>query len=64
MLDGTYFVPSDSPCPADPLKGRLDCGPFYEPSPDENGEIDMAIEEYTIDPIRRPLGLPLVRAVL
>ncbi len=55
MLDGTYFVPfGQSNVLLIPFKGRLDCGPFYELSPDENGEIDMAIEEYTIDPIRRP----------
>jgi hypothetical protein len=57
MLDGTYLVPfGQSNVLLIPFKGKLSCGMFYEISPDENGCIEMAVEEYTIDPVRRPFG--------
>jgi hypothetical protein len=57
MLDGTYFAPfGQSNILMIPFKGSFKCGAFHELSPDKDGDIDLVIEEYTIDPIHRPLS--------
>lgn len=39
-----------------PFTGKLERrGNFFEISPDENGVVDVGVEEYLIDPIHRPL---------
>lgn len=56
LLDGTWqFEFNEAIALFIPFVGRATVGTAFEIAPDENGVVDVGIEEYTIDPIHRPV---------
>lgn len=55
LLDGTWqFNFSEATALLIPFVGKITVDTAFEIAPDENGVVDVGIEEYTIDPIHRP----------
>lgn len=56
FLDGTWqFDYNEANALLLLFSGKVTAATYFEITPDENGVVDVGIEEYTLDPVHRPL---------